>query len=78
MQEFDLATRQKDSVAQMAVLQECQKVKGFSAEYYARLATLCKDGPDHNAAAEKLALSSALQQLTQQSPIASFDLIAQV
>ena len=74
--------RQKDRQRQMAVLADCQKLADFSAENYLKMVGLAKAaaaaaGGGYEAV-EKACLSSALQQLTQQSPLTAFATIAQV
>ena len=74
--------RQKDRQRQMAVLADCQKLADFSAENYLKMVSLAKAaaaaaGGGYEAV-EKACLSSALRQLTQQSPLSAFSTIAQV
>ncbi len=83
LQEFDLAVRQGDEAAQLAVLEACAGERNFGPQDFLALARLCQQQaakpqqPSGGSAPEKAALRAALRALlAQASP--DYSAVAQV
>ncbi|GAB4823258.1 hypothetical protein N2152v2_010304 [Parachlorella kessleri] len=73
--EFQLATRRKDIKTQLEVIERSKGVPGFTAECFAKLAALCKDGSYKNLDVCKAAQQAALQRLTS-DPAMNYPVVA--
>ena len=77
-QEFTLALRQQDVPRQLAVLEACKAVPGFTADQFVQLAELAKqEGPHRSLEASRAALQTALERLLAM-PTPAYDLVAVV